>query len=214
MQNFGSAELTVVSLSDRVPDPPERRSEQRHLSVLRVGKIMMHTHEELCLIRNISGGGLMAHVYSIFTPGDSITLEIKNGHVLEGQVAWFQDEMVGIRFTQRINVLDFLANDHDDPTAGIFVRPPRLTIRTAALIRRGADYLHADLYDISQGGAKIGPGDAFDVDDEVVLMIPGFAPMNASVRWRKDGRAGVGFHQMIGFETLAIWAAERAGRRG
>jgi len=57
-------EETTFSFSTRAPQPPERRRDTRHITILRVGTILVDGRRELCLIRNISAGGLMAHVYS------------------------------------------------------------------------------------------------------------------------------------------------------
>ena len=55
---------TSFSFSNLVPDPPERRQQERHIKILRVGIVVIDGRRELCLIRNISAGGLMAHLYT------------------------------------------------------------------------------------------------------------------------------------------------------
>ena len=56
-------EETTFSLSTVAPMPDEKRHFSRYLTILRVGALIADGRE-LCLIRNISAGGLMAHVYS------------------------------------------------------------------------------------------------------------------------------------------------------
>ena len=56
-------EETIFSFSREAPPPPrERRRQARHLTILKVGTLIVDGGRELCLIRNISAGGLMAHV--------------------------------------------------------------------------------------------------------------------------------------------------------
>jgi hypothetical protein len=62
LEHSRDAEVTVVSLSDDMPAPPERRQSYRNLSVLRTAILRTSCGEELCLVRNISAGGLMAPV--------------------------------------------------------------------------------------------------------------------------------------------------------
>jgi hypothetical protein len=184
------------------------------MAVLRVGKIMTGDNEELCLIRNISGSGLMAHVYSHHEPGDRIAIEIKNGHVISGRVVWSAGLTAGMEFDERIDVLDFLANEQSDLLFGKVARAPRLRTHVDAVVRRGAHYVRAEMEDISQGGARLSEGEAFDAHDEVVVMVPGLPPAAGRVRWRREGYAGVGFNELIPFETLAAWAAQHAHHGG
>ena len=51
---------TGFSFSNDVPQPEERRSSERHIKILRVGTIVVDGRRELCLIRNISAGGVRA----------------------------------------------------------------------------------------------------------------------------------------------------------
>ena len=56
------AETTLYSLSDAPPQPAnesDRRTGERHMTLYRVGSVMLDGHRELCLRRNISAGGMM-----------------------------------------------------------------------------------------------------------------------------------------------------------
>ncbi len=214
MEQVGAATPSVVSRIERQPNTVERRSDKRHLTVLRVGKIMSGAHEELCMIRNISSGGLMAHIYCSHEMGEQVSIEIKNGHVMSGRIVWTEGFMVGIEFDERIDVLHFLANEQTDLLLGKVPRAPRLRAQTAVVVRRGAHYVHAEIEDISQGGAKVSEGNAFDADDDVVLMVHGLPPRHGTVRWRKNGQAGISFNEPIPFEALAQWIARQGQREG
>src|SRR3712207_7884086 len=60
---MNAVEETTFSFSNAAPQP-DRRRQARHLTILRVGTLIIDGRRELCLIRNISAGGVMAHVYS------------------------------------------------------------------------------------------------------------------------------------------------------
>ena len=49
---------TVYSLSEKAPERPDRRSDERYVSLLRVGALTIQGRRELCLIRNVSAGGI------------------------------------------------------------------------------------------------------------------------------------------------------------
>src|SRR4051812_22549939 len=90
--NQMEVEDTSFSFSKLAPSPPaDRRDNARHLKILRVGTLIIGDHRELCLIRNISAGGLMAHVYSNLTVGQEISVSLKSAQLLTGTVAWLKD---------------------------------------------------------------------------------------------------------------------------
>ena len=89
---------TGFSFSNAVPMPPERRSDERLIKILRVGTLIIDGRRELCLIRNISAGGVMAHVYSKLSPGQPVTIELKATQPVAGHVVWMRDANAGIQF--------------------------------------------------------------------------------------------------------------------
>lgn len=203
---------TAEATSTPMPGTMERRRDQRHMSVLRIGKISLYGREQLCLIRNISNGGLMAHVYCEMAAGDPVQIEIKNGHTITGKVVWFDAMRAGIAFDDAIDVLHFLANEQEELMKDQVPRSPRIPVQVRALVRRGSDHGYAEVVDLSQGGAKVAPANVLMPDDDVVLMIPGLPATAASVRWQRDEHAGLAFHQLMPFETLATWVAEHNSR--
>ena len=209
MAQHRSARSAAMSLDHPPLASTERRLDKRHLAVLRIGKIITATREDLCMIRNISDGGLMAHVYGPLAVGQPISVEIKNGHVLTGTVAWADGRNAGMQFDERIDLLQFLANEQFDLMKGRIPRNPRLRTDADVLVRRGAHYVRARVADISPGGACITEGDAFDAQDDVVMTIAGLPARAGTVRWRCDGHAGIGFHEPTPFDVLARWAAQR-----
>ena len=56
-------ETTLYSLRDSPPGPPERRAGERHLTLLRVGSLIIGDRRELCLIKNVSAGGMLIRAY-------------------------------------------------------------------------------------------------------------------------------------------------------
>src|SRR3954469_12193040 len=87
---------TIFSFSDRAPPPPEeRRRDPRHLTILRVGALIAENGRELCLIRNISAGGVMAHIYSRRVMGEHVAIELKSNQRIPGEVVWVSDSNVG-----------------------------------------------------------------------------------------------------------------------
>ena len=204
--------LSEYSAIDKSPplvsvdaESSERRTGQRHMSILRIGKLITARGQELCLIRNISVGGLMAHIYSGHEMDEHVAIELKSGHVVSGRIVWVREKLIGVEFDSKIDVFGVLANPSGE-NGSHAARAPRLDIRCHARARVGAHYHRIEVCDISQGGAKILPGDIAPVGAEIIIMIEGFAPWPGIVRWQEDGRAGVAFRTPLPLNQFAIWA--------
>jgi len=202
--NHMEVEETSFSFSTRTPPPPDRRRDTRHLKILRVGTMICPDKTELCLIRNISAGGLMAHVYSPYHIGTRVKVALKSHHTLEGFIAWVSDGNVGVEFDERIDVEEMLSN----PALlenGWLPRMPRVEVDWLATVRAGAKTIWVTLRDISQGGVKLEADQPLQPGQAVVLTIDKFRSINGVVRWYEDGCAGLSFNEVIPFQELMSW---------
>jgi hypothetical protein len=195
---------TTLSLSTAAPPPPDRRRQQRHLTILRIGALIVDGTRELCLVRNISAGGVMAHVYRHLEIGTRVAVEIKNDDPLPGRVVWESDSNVGIAFDQKIDVPDLLATSKllGD---GRRARRPRVQINRLAKVRCGAEVYFLDALDISQGGVKVAVEQDLPIDADVVVTLDGFRPLPGIVRWVANGHCGISFIQVIPIAELCEW---------
>ena len=108
-------ETTLYSLSDRTPDPVERREGERYLTLFRVGTVMIEDRRELCLIKNISAGGMMIRPYCKLQPGMALSVELKRGEQIPGTVSWLRGDSAGISFDENIDVVELLATSMEGP---------------------------------------------------------------------------------------------------
>src|SRR5688572_11518627 len=88
MQSAASVVQTGYSLSGDVPRYEERRETDRHVTILRVGILVVEGRRELCLIRNVSSGGLKAHVYSPLVVGQRVAIEFRTEQPMSGTIVW------------------------------------------------------------------------------------------------------------------------------
>ena len=195
---------TSFSVSDQVPAPSERRLEDRYVTILRVGVLVIDGRRELCLIRNISQGGLMAHVYSPVQPGQRVTVELKSNQQIEGQIAWIRDADAGIAFDIPVDIAQLLATP---PVLDNGWRPrlPRVEIDRLATLRVGARTYWVHTHDVSQGGVKVDTEQPFEVGTEVVVTLENFRPLRGAVRWQGGRACGIAFNDLIPFEELIGW---------
>jgi len=205
LDHFDEGELTTISFSNSPPMPPERRQNTRHVTVLRVAKLQTVRSEELCLVRNISAGGLMAHIYSELNIGEPVTAEFKSGQSVSGRVLWRREGLAGIQFNETVNASRLLADSHDYSTSSQQPRAPRVGVDVRARVRVGAHYHSVKMCNISQSGGRISPGAQFESGQKLVLMLTGLPPIAGCVRWTNKDHAGIAFDNPIAFEVLARW---------
>ncbi|MEQ1548679.1 MAG: PilZ domain-containing protein [Chakrabartia sp.] len=185
----------------------EQRSDERVMTILRVGKLVANQSQQLCLIRNISSGGLMAHVYAPHAVGDKIEIELKSDQQLRGEIAWVKDDHIGVRFEGEILVSDILTNS--PAPDGRMPRAPRLDIDDEVRIKIGADEHGGSICDLSQGGIKVEIHKYISVGEEADIIVDGLPLKKGIVRWCRKGRAGLEFARPIPFDTLIAWLERR-----
>jgi hypothetical protein len=201
MASASPAEETTFSFSKDAPEP--RREQARRLTTLRVGAITIRGERELCLIRNVSGGGLRAHVHSAVSVGEGVSVELKTNQQTRGTVSWVDDNVVGIAFDSEIDVEDLLASQ--SATDGIRPRMPRVEADRLGQLRIGARLFPVNTCDISQGGVRLEIDHPLEPGQNVVLTLEKFRPVPGVVRWYGDSQAGIAFNQVIPFKELMDW---------
>ncbi len=201
---MNAVEETTFSFSREAPPPPDRRRQPRHMTILRVGTIIVGGRRELCLIRNISAGGLMAHAYSQLATGQSLEVELKTNQRIAGAVSWAEGSNVGIAFEQPVDVEELLAT-HSTLDNGWRPRLPRVEVDRLGTVRVGAHVYPLSTRDISQGGVKIEIDQPLEVGADIVLTLDKFRPIAGAVRWYQEGLCGISFNQVIPFHELMGW---------
>jgi hypothetical protein len=198
-------ETTLYSLSDRAPDPAERRDTERYLTLFRVGSITIGDRREFCLVKNISAGGMMIRPYCTIAPGDAVFVELKRGEQIPGIVNWVRDQSVGIEFNERIDVVELLATSMEGPRP----RMPRVEVRCIVSIRQGANVYGMRAHDVSQGGLKVESNRDLEVGTEVLVTLPGLPSKEAVVRWRDGKIYGITFRKLLALQELVVWLREQ-----
>lgn len=206
----GPVETTLISLNDAPPSmPAERREGERFLTLFRVGSLHVGERRELCLIKNVSAGGMRIRAYATIDPGTVVSIELKCGQPVGGQVTWYRDGDAGIEFDSPIDVVDLLSAGADGPRP----RMPRVQVDAAIMLREGANLSRVMLCDLSQGGMKIRCEAWHAPGTNIVVTLPGLSPIAAVICWSDDGFCGVSFNKPLALETLVGWIRERQARK-
>jgi hypothetical protein len=200
-QEYGAE--TLFSFSEALPTPDERRTGPRYTTLLRVGTLETGAGKELCLIRNISAGGLMAHIYSDIPAGTRAHVELKSGQQVSGTIIWSRNSNIGLQFDTGIDVGELLTSCSSERRP----RLPRIELDCFASVRIGARIYRGRACDISQGGVKV-KLDAPIPCGEAVVTMSGFRSIAGAVRWCEGGLAGISFNQVIPLGELIPWLKE------
>lgn len=204
MLNQMEVEGTSFSFSREAPSPPDRRNGTRHLKILRVGTLVTGGRRELCLIRNISAGGILAHVYSTLRVGQEVSVALKSNTMLSGSVVWVKDANAGIEFDETIDVEEMLSNASLTEN-GWLPRLPRVEVDWLATVRSGANIIWVTVRDISQGGVKFESDTPIAPGQQVTLTVDRFRSVPGVLRWYEDGQGGIQFNELIPFSELMGW---------
>lgn len=202
------ADETIFSFSKEAPASAGRGDEVRRLTTLRVGTITIDGRRELCLIRNISAGGLRAHVYSPLCEGQQVSVELKTDQQTRGSVTWVDGGTIGISFDREIDVEELLASQVAND--GVRPRMPRVEVDKLGELRIGARIYPINTCDMSQGGVRIEIDHRLNVGENVVLTLQKFRPVPGVVRWYQEGQGGIAFNQVIPFHELMNWLRRKA----
>jgi len=202
-------ETTLYSISTNAPECPDRRSDERYVSLLRVGALMVDGRRELCLIRNISAGGMMIRPYSPIAAGKLVSVELKQGNIVTGVTQWSDQGLVGITFDEPIDVLELLNAPGGRPQP----RMPRIELTCTANLRHVGRVFRARVVNISQGGICVNAGLDMEVSDDVVVTLAGLHSAAGVVKWRDGDYYGIGFNRVYPVDELMGFLREQEQRR-
>jgi len=171
------------------------------MTLFRVGSLTIEGRRELCLIKNISAGGMKVRAYSAIKEGYALTVELKCGQEIAGKAIWVDGSNVGIAFDSPVDVIDLLSASMSGPKP----RMPRIETKAFASVREGANVYRLRGCDISQGGIKLQSTTPLPIHSEVVVSLAGLDPQAGTVRWSEDGHVGVTFNRLIPLGQLVGW---------
>lgn len=211
--NSQPVETTLYSLSNAPPTPAadsDRRDSDRHMTLYRVGSILVEARRELCLIKNISAGGMMIRLYCSIPAGTPVVVELKSGQPISGRIGWTKDHHAGVSFDQPVDVIDILSATLDGPRP----RMPRIETDCTAMLREGANTIRVHVRDISQGGVKVECETLLPQGADVVITLPGLPSQLGVACWIDDGFTGITFNRLLPLGELVTWLQEqREGQR-
>jgi len=183
----------------------ERRRSIRHTTVMQVAKIRFGDgREELCLVRDISPEGLKAEIYVPAETGAHIEIELRTGHRLGGGIAWVDSKLIGVSFDEPMPMAAMMAHCSFDDRMGN-LRPPRLSVSMTGLLKLGIEERVVHIGNISQAGVQIDIAQQLHAGSPCAIGLPGLIARPATVRWWRDGQAGLLLTEAFDYTEFAEW---------
>lgn len=192
---------TLSSMADEPAPARDWRSGERYMTLFRVASLRVGDQRDLCVVKNISSGGALIRAYCELRAGQRVTLEIKEQHPIEAEVAWVKAADTCVEFNKTIDILGLLKGGSEGPRP----RMPRVEVRAAGFVRQGALLHRATINNISQGGVSAQCSAELNVGAEATVTLPGLAPQQAVVRWGGSGGYGITFNSVLGLPLLVEW---------
>ncbi|HEY6916834.1 MAG TPA: PilZ domain-containing protein [Allosphingosinicella sp.] len=201
-------ETALFTLTTQVPRPTERRADPRVLPFLPVAKLIVEGYEQLCRVRNLSAGGLMAEVVSLPPAGAEVAIEFDSARQVAGEVAWVRGSNIGVKFDSSVDLRAIFSGER--PHIGYRPRPPRLDMQCQATVRVDGVYHKVAVQDVSTGGMKVALRlGKSKLGRKAVVAVESLDPVRGTIRWSKGGMTGIAFERPIAFEELARWMGKR-----
>lgn len=198
-------ETTLYSLEKSPPSPKQRRADERHVSLLRVGSLLVEGRRELCLIKNISVGGMLIRPYSHLAEGTRVSIELRQGEPVSGTARWTRGDNVGVEFDEPIDVIGLISTPDNGPRP----RKPRIEVSCNGWLREDG-YIHRiAVENVSQGGLKVLSTSELPVGADVVVSLSGLPASPGVIRWRSGDTYGVTFNRALSLPELVEWLKDQ-----
>jgi hypothetical protein len=206
--------VVFLKTNQETADPfQDRRRSDRHAVVTQVAKIRLSSgREELCLLRDISAGGLKADVYIPLGPGDHLDIELRTAHSVGCRIVWANEGTIGVAFDEPIPAAAILAHCAFNDHGGGNLRPPRLKANMRGLLRIDAASSAVTISNISQAGLQIEAPAPFKSGTACTIVLPGLAARAATICWWRDGCAGLMLDEAIDYADFAKWRSASTQR--
>jgi hypothetical protein len=177
----------------------QQRTAPRTNLLIRAAKIVSASGDHLCVLRDVSEGGVKAHLLEPLPTNERLSLELVTGERFAIEKVWQEGERAGFRFIEPVSFAQLIA----EAPAGRSKRSLRLRFDEPLLIHANGHRLGGQFRDISQYGASLSCADHLALGQRVRLEWRFQGPIDARVRWRRNPHYGLAFEQTFRLEELA-----------
>lgn len=172
------------------PCAGDRRTEERHLTVYRLARIVRDGDAGLWRVRNMSDRGMHLEADVVVAPDERLDIALSETVTLTGSVKWASAGRCGVQFDSPVRVgelLRHLVAAREEPG----YRPLRLPVRCSARLLTGPDEVDITITSISQNGMGFVHDGALQAAGSVLVALADQQWRHGHIRWLDDARAGI-----------------------
>ena len=180
----------------------EKRSAPRFTSLIRTAKLVCGQGEFVCVLRDVSSGGVRLKTFHRQPTDQSIALELQSGELFELRKVREDGLEASYAFATPVPVEVLIRERGNHPR-----RPLRMGLALPVTLRTLTDTIPADTVNISQQGCRLEPQRPLALAQSVTLHSPHLPSIRAKVRWRRDGACGLVFEDTFTLADFAVLIA-------
>lgn len=179
------------------------RAGRRIVTISRIAMIEFRGKSILAKVHNISDGGVEISLATALPERSRVRLHLSTLLSLDAVVVWQKGRSHGLEFSSQIDCATVLRQLVQDTRSGR-TRPFRVSVRTQVAISSGMGVTLGMVENISQRGVLILHSAHFEPGIPIKIALPGCAERRGTVRWSRDGRAGISLADPFTLDEIAM----------
>lgn len=192
-------DFAYSQVGDEPGDQVGRRMSARVSRMLRPAKLTVDGRDVLCVMRDISNGGLQLQLFHDLPEHGDLVIELDDGSQHKIRKVWATGDRMGCALLHPVDVGPILSGTGRSRPR----RQPRLEVEHDAFLWSNDVKVPIVLRDISQRGAAIDCPAWLMIDELVRIESRVLPALYAKVRWRSPPRHGLVFEQTFRIDQLA-----------
>ena len=180
----------------------DQRSAPRFTSLIRTAKLVSGQGEFVCVVRDVSSGGVRLRCFHDLPRDPAMALELQNGELIEIERLRDRGTEASFRFATEIPVERLVHENRLYPR-----RLLRLNIAIPLTLRTLGGVVSAVTENISQQGCRVECAQPLALAQAVMVESSHLPGIRARVRWRRGGVCGLVFDDIFTLRDFALHAA-------
>jgi hypothetical protein len=160
--------------------------------------------DQLCVVRNLSTGGLMFECLHLPQVEQKVVVELRSDKQMPGIVRAVGPDYARIAFDRPVDI-DQILKEERNTLLRVRPRAPRFARRGSVRMICNGETVFASIVDIAIGGLSCRPERPLRRGEPLVASIDGIGATNAEARWIKDGVAGIRFESPLPWRSFQTW---------
>lgn len=196
---------TALAPLDDIHDcDTDRRIGARHIAVLRVGRAAWGDEDRLCVVRNISPGGLMFECLNPPPAGERVLIELRSDKQMPGIVRWSEAGKAGLQFDNEVSVQQMLKEERS-PLLRVRPRLPRFVRGGSVRLIGEGEPFQGRVIDISMSGLSCRTDQPLRSGEPIVVALETVGATPAEIRWMRGDAVGIRFEKPLPWRAFQSW---------